>query len=42
MLFNLQLHGHNGSGFDTWTILNNLPWYKNIVDNNKNGKLHFL
>ena len=22
--YNLQLHGHNGSGFDTWIILNNL------------------
>ena len=33
-----QLHAHNGSGFDTWIILNNLPCYKHIVDNNKNGK----
>ena len=23
--YNLQLHAHNGSGFDTWIILNNLP-----------------
>ena len=35
---NLQLHAHNGSGFDTWIILNNLPCDKNIVDIIKNGK----
>ena len=23
--YNLQMHAHNGSGFDTWIILNNLP-----------------
>ena len=23
--YDLQLHAHNGSGFDTWIILNNLP-----------------
>ena len=36
--YNLQLHAHNGSGFDTWIILNNLPCDKNIVDIIKNGK----
>ena len=36
--FNLQLHAHNGSGFDTWIILNNLRCDKHIVDIIKNGK----
>ena len=37
--YNLQMHAHNGSGFDTWIILNNLPWDKHIVgDIIKNGK----
>ena len=36
--YNLQLHAHNGSGFDTWMILNNLPCDKHIVDIIKNGK----
>ena len=36
--YHLQLHAHNGSGFDTWKILNNLPCDKHIVDNIKNGK----
>ena len=37
--YNLQLHAHNGSGFDTWIILNNLPCDKHIVgDVIKNGK----
>ena len=37
--YNLQLHAHNGSVFDTWVILNNLPCDKHIVgDINKNGK----
>ena len=35
---NLQLHAHNGSGFDTWIILNNLPCDKHIVDMVENGK----
>ena len=30
--YNLQLHAHNGSGFDTWIILNDLPCDKHIVD----------
>ena len=36
--YNLQMHAHNGSGFDTWIILNNLPCDKHIVDSIKNGK----
>ena len=35
---NLQLHAHNGSGFDTWIILNNLDCDKHIVNIIKNGK----
>ena len=34
----LQLHAHNGSGFDIWIVLNNLPCDKHIVDIIKNGK----
>ena len=30
--YNLQLHAHNGSGFDTWIVLNNLPCDKRIVN----------
>ena len=30
--YNLQLFAHNGSVFDTWIILNNLPCDKLIVD----------
>ena len=36
--YNLQMHAHNGSGFDTWVTLNNLPCDKHIVDIFKNGK----
>ena len=41
------MHAHNGSGFDTWIILNNLPCDKHIVgDIVKSGKgiieLNFL
>ena len=36
--YNLQMHAHNGSGFDTWIILNNLPCDKHIVDIIKNRK----
>ena len=37
--YNLQLHAQNGSGFDTWIILNNLPCDRHIVgDIIKNGK----
>ena len=34
--YNLQIHAHNGSGFDTCIVLNNLPCDKHIVDNIKN------
>ena len=34
---NLQLHAHNGSGFDRWIILNNLSCDKHIVNIIKNG-----
>ena len=37
--YNLQLHAHDGSSFDTWIILNNLPCDKSIVDIIKNGKV---
>ena len=36
--YNLQMHAHNGSGFDTWIILNNLRCDKHNVDIIKNGK----
>ena len=37
--YNLQMHAHNGSAFDSWIILNNLPCDKNIVgDIIRNGK----
>ena len=36
--YNLQPHAHNGSGFDTWLILYNLPCDKHIADTNKNGE----
>ena len=36
--YNLQMHAHNGSGFDSWIILNNLPCDKHIDDIIKNGK----
>ena len=32
------LHAHNGSGFDTWVILNNLDCDKHIVNIIRNGK----
>ena len=32
------MHAHNGSGFYSWIILNNLPCDKHIVDIIKNGK----
>ena len=40
--YNLQLHAHNGSGFDTWIVTNNLPCDKHIVDIIKNGKSMFF
>ena len=37
--YNLQMHAHNGSGFDTRIILNNLPCDRHVVgDIIKNGK----
>ena len=37
--YNLQLHAHYGSGFDTWITLNNLPCDRHIVgDIIKNSK----
>ena len=37
--YNLQMHAHNGSSFDTWMILNNLPCDRHIVgDIIKNGE----
>ena len=36
--YNLQMHAHNGFGFDTWINLNNLPCDKHILDIIKNGK----
>ena len=36
--YNLQLHAHNGSGFDIWIVLNNLPCDKRIVHIIKNGE----
>ena len=36
--YNLQLHAHNASGFDTWIVLKNLPCDKHIVVIIKNGK----
>ena len=32
------MHAHNGSGFDTWIILNNLGCEKRVVDVIKSGK----
>ena len=36
--YNLQMHAQNGSGFDTWIVLKNLPCDKHIVNIIKNGK----
>ena len=36
--YNLQLHAHNVSGFDTWIVLNSLSCNKRIVKLIKNGK----
>ena len=36
--YNSQMHAHNGSGFATWIVLNDLPCDKHIVDIIKNGK----
>ena len=34
---NLYFIAHNGSGFDTYVVLNNLPQWRSIVDFIKNG-----
>ena len=39
--YNVQLHANNGSGFDTWIVLNNLPCDERIVNIIKNGKIIF-
>ena len=36
--YNLQMHAQNGSGFDTWIVLKNLPCDKHIVNIIKNDK----
>ena len=36
--YELKLIAHNGSGFDTWIILNNLPSWSRIMNLIKNGK----
>ena len=36
--YNLQVHAHNGSRFDTWIILNNLTCDEHIVDIIEKGK----
>ena len=36
--YNLQLHAHNGSGFDTWIVLNKFSCDRRIVNIIKNGK----
>ena len=36
--YNFQLHAHNGSGFDTWIVLNDLSCDKRIVYTFKIGK----
>ena len=37
--YNLQLHALNGSGFDTWIVLNNLSYDKRIVNIKKTVKV---
>ena len=36
--YSLQLLSHNGSGFDTCIVLNNIPCDKRIVNIVKNGE----
>ena len=38
VVYNLHLHAHHGSVFNTWIILNNSPCDKHIVDFIKNGE----
>ena len=35
--FNLLLIAHNGSGFESYFVLNNLPQWRSVVKLNKNG-----
>ena len=35
--YNLFLIAHNGSGFDSYVVLNNLPQLRSVVDLIKNG-----
>ena len=35
--YNLYLIAHNGSGFDSYVVLNNLPQWRSVVNLNKNG-----
>ena len=42
--YDLKLIAHNGSGFDTWIILNNLPEgckIMNMIKNGKNGIINY-
>ena len=39
--YSLQFHAQNGSGFDTWIILNSLPCDRRIVIINEYGKSNF-
>ena len=36
--YNLYLIAHNGSGFDIYVVLNNLPRWRSVVKLIKNGK----
>ena len=36
--YNLYLIAHNGSGFDSYVVLNNLPQWRSVVKPIKNGK----
>ena len=36
--FEINIHAPNGSGFDTWNILNNLTWERRVVDLINTGK----
>ena len=42
MEYNLQLNAQNGSGFDTWIVLNNLSCDKRIVNSIKKYSLDIL
>ena len=35
--YNLYLIAHNGSAFDSYVVLNNLPQWRNVVSLIKNG-----